>query len=69
MNRVFIDSSFWITYREENEARWAEAQRIVVELFRRQTHFVTTLAGGLRNPRGLFPQPAQTDAGLERPLQ
>jgi len=58
MNRVFIDSSFWITYREENEARWAEAQRIVAELFRQQTHFVTTLpvvceihAAFSRNPR------------------
>ena len=58
MNRVFIDSSFWITYREETEARWAEAQRIVAELFRRQTHFVTTLpviceihAAFSRNPR------------------
>jgi predicted nucleic acid-binding protein len=43
MNRVFIDSSFWITYREENEARWPEAQRIVAGLFRERTHFVTTL--------------------------
>ena len=58
MNRVFIDSSFWITYREENEARGAEAQRIVAELFRQQTHFVTTLpviceihAAFSRNPR------------------
>ena len=58
MNRVFIDSSFWITYREGTEARWAEAQRVVAGLFRRQTHFVTTLpviceihAAFSRNPR------------------
>jgi len=43
MNRVFIDSSFWIVYREENEARWAGAQRMVAELFSQRTYFVTTL--------------------------
>ncbi len=58
MNRVFIDSSFWITYREEREARQPEAQRILAELFRQRTHFVTTLpvvceihANFSRNPR------------------
>jgi predicted nucleic acid-binding protein len=58
MNRVFIDSSFWITYREETEARWPEAQRILAELFRHRIHFVTTLpviceihASFSRNPR------------------
>ncbi|HEX7470205.1 MAG TPA: PIN domain-containing protein [Verrucomicrobiae bacterium] len=58
MNRVFIDSSFWITYREETEARWSEAQRILTGLFRQRTHFVTTLpviceihANFSRNPR------------------
>ena len=58
MNRVFIDSSFWITYREETEARWTEAQRILSELFRQRTRFVTTLpvvcethASFSRNPR------------------
>jgi uncharacterized protein len=57
-NRVFLDSSFWITYREESEARYREAQRIVAELFRQRTHFVTTLpvvceihASFSRNPR------------------
>jgi predicted nucleic acid-binding protein len=43
MNLVFIDSSFWITYREESEARWPEAQRIIADLFRQRAHFVTTL--------------------------
>ena len=42
INRVFLDSSFWITYREESEARQPDAQRIVTELFRQQAHFVTT---------------------------
>ena len=58
MNHVFIDSSFWITYREETESRWPEAQRILTELFRHRTHFVTTLpvicethANFSRNPR------------------
>ncbi|MEO7298611.1 MAG: PIN domain-containing protein [Verrucomicrobiota bacterium] len=58
MNRVFIDSSFWITYREEREARQPEAQRILTELFRQKTHFVATLpviceihASFSRNPR------------------
>lgn len=43
MNRVFIDSSFWITYREEREARQPEAQRILMQLFQQKTRFVTTL--------------------------
>ena len=58
MNRAFIDSSFWIAYREESEARWTEAQRILADLFRQRTHFVTTLpvicevhANFSRNPR------------------
>ena len=58
MNYVFIDSSFWITYREESEARRPEAQRILAELFRQRTRFVTTLlviceihASFSRNPR------------------
>ena len=42
-NRVFLDSSFWITYREESEARHLEAQKLLAELFRQRTHFVTTL--------------------------
>jgi predicted nucleic acid-binding protein len=43
MKMVFIDSSFWITYREEREARWVQAQRIVANLFQQKAHFVTTL--------------------------
>jgi uncharacterized protein len=57
-NRVFIDASFWITYRDEREARQASAKRAVHELFRKRAHFVTTLpvfceihATFSRNPR------------------
>lgn len=42
-NPVFLDSSFWITYRDEKEARHPEANRVVGELFRQRAHFVTTL--------------------------
>ena len=42
-NRVFLDSSFWITYREESEARQPEARRLVAALFGQRTRFVTTL--------------------------
>jgi predicted nucleic acid-binding protein len=40
---IFLDSSFWITYRDEDEARHPQARRIVVELFRERARFVTTL--------------------------
>lgn len=43
MNRVFIDSSFWITYREESDARHFEAKRILADLFHQRTHFVVTV--------------------------
>ncbi|MGH7975720.1 MAG: type II toxin-antitoxin system VapC family toxin [Limisphaerales bacterium] len=58
MNRVFIDSSFWITCREESEARHPEARRILTDLFSQRAHFVVTLpvicevhANFSRNPR------------------
>ncbi|HEY3763159.1 MAG TPA: PIN domain-containing protein [Verrucomicrobiae bacterium] len=43
MNRVFIDASFWVAYREEEDARRALAQRLVMELCRQHVLFVTTL--------------------------
>jgi uncharacterized protein len=43
MNRIFLDSSFWISYRNERESRQSDAQRVLAELFRQRTHFVTTL--------------------------
>jgi len=42
-NRVFLDASFWICYRDEAEARHANARRILEALFRERRHFVTTL--------------------------
>ncbi len=42
-NLVFLDASFWITYRNDREARQPAAARAVAELFRRRSHFVTTL--------------------------
>ena len=40
---VFLDASFWIAYRDEQEARHAEARQGLTELFRARTRFVTTL--------------------------
>jgi uncharacterized protein len=42
MNRVFIDASFWIVYRDEDDARNPDAKRILTELFKRRTQFVIT---------------------------
>jgi uncharacterized protein len=43
MNYVFLDASFWVTYRDEDQARHMDAKRIVADLFRQRTHFTTTL--------------------------
>jgi len=43
MNRVFVDASFWIVYRDEDDARHASAKQIITDLFQRRTHFATTL--------------------------
>jgi predicted nucleic acid-binding protein len=43
MNRIFLDASLWIAYRDEHEARHSDAKRIVAGLFRERVHFVTTL--------------------------
>jgi uncharacterized protein len=40
---VFLDASFWISYRNEDDSHQAEAQRVVTELFRERCRFVTTL--------------------------
>ena len=42
-NLVFLDASFWITYRNDREAGQPVAAKAVAELFRRRSHFVTTL--------------------------
>jgi uncharacterized protein len=43
MNSIFLDASFWIVYREEKAGNHTVARRIMSELFRRQSRFVTTL--------------------------
>jgi predicted nucleic acid-binding protein len=42
-NRVFLDASFWIVYRDESEEPHTVARRILGELFRQRAQFVTTL--------------------------
>src|SRR5215469_16763679 len=43
MNQVFLDASFWIVYRHEKDDRHSLARRVLGELFRQRSHFVTTL--------------------------
>ena len=40
---VFPDASFWIAYRDERQNLHEEAKRILGEVFRRRSKFVTTL--------------------------
>jgi predicted nucleic acid-binding protein len=42
-NRVFLDASFWIVYRDEKELLHPVARRTIGELFHQRVHFVTTL--------------------------
>lgn len=42
-NSIFLDASFWVAYRDEDQARHIEAVKLVLELFRQRTHFTTTL--------------------------
>ena len=41
--RAFLDASFWIVYREEKESNHPVARRVMSELLRQRTLFVTTL--------------------------
>ncbi|HEY1662423.1 MAG TPA: hypothetical protein VGI03_08395 [Verrucomicrobiae bacterium] len=41
--RAFLDASFWIVYRDEKDANHSTARRVMSDLFRQRTHFVTTL--------------------------
>ncbi|MGA2541634.1 MAG: hypothetical protein ABSG78_08795 [Verrucomicrobiota bacterium] len=41
--RAFLDASFWIVYREEKDGNHPVARRVMSELFRQRTCFVTTL--------------------------
>lgn len=42
-NGVFLDTSFWVVYREERDAKHPLARRIMSELCQQRAHFVTTL--------------------------
>jgi uncharacterized protein len=42
-DRVFLDASFWIAYRNAKDPAFAQAQAALHRLFRMRTRFVTTL--------------------------
>lgn len=42
-NSIFLDASFWITYRNVREEQQPAAARAVAELVRQRCRFVTTL--------------------------
>jgi len=41
-NRVFIDSSFWIAFRNEKQTHHQRAREILTELFQQRTQFMAT---------------------------
>lgn len=41
-NRVFIDSSFWIAFRNEKQSHHERAREILTELFRLRMQFMAT---------------------------
>lgn len=41
-HRVFLDSSFWIAFRDARQTHHARARACLGELFRERTHFVST---------------------------
>lgn len=40
---IFLDSSFWIAYRDSREPEWERAGKLVRQFFREQRSFVTTV--------------------------
>jgi predicted nucleic acid-binding protein len=42
-NRVYLDASFWIAYRDERQDAHAQAKEILPRLFRERPLFVTTM--------------------------
>ena len=40
--RVFLDSSFWIAFRDARQTHHAQARDCLAALFRERTHFVST---------------------------
>lgn len=43
INAVFLDASFWVVYRNDEELRQPVACRVVADLFRQKAQIVTTL--------------------------
>ena len=43
MSAVFIDASFWVTYRKKSDARQNDAARIVARLYHENARLVSTL--------------------------
>ena len=41
-HRVFLDSSFWISFRDERQTHHARARELVAGLFRKREHFLST---------------------------
>lgn len=41
-HRVFIDSSFWIAYRNEKQTHYSRARELLVELFQQRAQFLAT---------------------------
>ena len=41
--RIFLDASFWIAYRDDEEVLHLAARRVMEDLARQRPHFVTTL--------------------------
>ena len=42
-SRIFLDSSFWIAYRDAREAECSRAGELVRQFFGERKHFVTTV--------------------------
>ena len=42
-SRIFLDSSFWIAYRDAREADYLRAKELVRQFFGERKHFVTTV--------------------------
>ena len=41
-HRVFIDSSFWIAFRNQKQTHYGRAREIVADLFRERAQFLST---------------------------
>jgi len=41
---IFLDASFWVAYRDEDQVNHAAAKRVLANLFRQRLRFTTTFA-------------------------